>query len=126
MHINRALKFVYVVGLITVVTTYLLLIIITYNMLHIVSMATTGYKFYRSLVFSILRIDLKHSCTRYIAVTNFTNIRSPSMPKFIPVLVKNRSSDTHVESFRRKDIIIPTCKSTSLSYTFCCEHLHEY
>jgi len=57
MHINKALKFVYVVGLVTIVTTFLIITI--YNMLHMVSMAITGYKFHHTLVCSILRSNPK-------------------------------------------------------------------
>jgi hypothetical protein len=57
MHINKALKFDYVVGLVTIVTIFL--IITMYNMLHMVSMAITGYKFYRTSVCSILRSNQK-------------------------------------------------------------------
>ena len=57
MHINKALKFVYVVGLVTIVTKFL--INTMYNMLHMVSMALTGYKFHRTSVCSILRSKLK-------------------------------------------------------------------
>lgn len=86
MCINKALKFVYVVSLVTIVTTFL--IITMYNMLPMVSMATNGYHVYRTSIVSTLCYNLTNSCIRHIAVTNFTNMRWPTMPKLIPVFVK--------------------------------------
>jgi len=57
MYINKDLIFDYEVGLVTIVTTFL--IITMYNMLHKVSMAITGYKFHRTSVCSILCFNLK-------------------------------------------------------------------
>ena len=57
MHINKALKFVYVVGFVAIVTTFLINTMC--NMLHMVSVALTGYKFHRTSVCSILRSNLK-------------------------------------------------------------------